>query len=159
MGILEPEKGEIYIAGERIKDNTEIKSRLGYVSDFQYFYPSFKVREIAEFYREAYPHWNEERYQQLIRLFKLEEEKKVKYLSKGMSSQLSLVLSLSIMPNILILDEPTSGLDPVVKKKLLSLIVDEVSAHGTTVIISSHNLAQLERICDHICILYQVKYY
>ena len=157
VGIYEPEKGEVVIAAERIKDNIKIKSRLGYVSDFQYLYPSFKVREIVEFYKGAYPLWNETRYHQLMKLFKLEDNKKIKYLSKGMTTQLSLLLSLSIMPNILILDEPTSGLDPVVKSKVLNLIVDEVSAHETTVLISSHNLGQLERICDHIGIIHRGK--
>ncbi len=157
VDIYEPEKGEVKISGESIKDNIKIKSRLGYVSDFQYFYPSFKICEIVEFYRQAYPFWNYDRYIQLMKLFKLDGNKKIKYLSKGMKTQLAILLSLSIMPNVLILDEPTSGLDPVVKRKVLNLIVDEVSANETTVLISSHNLGQLEQICDHIGIIYEGK--
>lgn len=157
VDIYKPEKGEVLISGENIKDNTKIKSRLGYVSDYQYFYPSFKIGEIVEFYKNAYPFWSDERYIQLVKLFKLDGNKKIKYLSKGMKTQLAILLSLSIMPNVLILDEPTSGLDPVVKQKVLNLIVDEVSANETTVLISSHNLGQLEQICDYIGIIYEGK--
>ncbi|HHV18192.1 MAG TPA: ABC transporter ATP-binding protein [Thermoanaerobacterales bacterium] len=157
VDIYEPDKGEVIIRGENIKDNTKIKSRLGYVSDFQYLYPSFKVREIVKFYKEAYPFWNEDRYNQLTKLLKLDGNKKIKYLSKGMKTQLAVLLTLSIMPNVLILDEPTSGLDPVVKRKVLNLIVDEVSVSETTVLISSHNLGELEQICDHIGIIHEGK--
>lgn len=157
VDIYKPEKGEVLISGENIKDNAKIKSRLGYVSDYQYFYPSFKIHEIVEFYKDAYPFWSDERYIQLMKLFKLDGNKKIKYLSKGMKTQLAILLSLSIMPNVLILDEPTSGLDPVVKQKVLNLIVEEVSTNETTVLISSHNLGQLEQICDHIGIIHEGK--
>jgi len=157
VDIYKPDGGQIYISGESIADNTKIKSRLGYVSDFQYLYPSFKVKEIVKFYREAYFLWNEERYRELNKLFKLDENKKIKHLSKGMKTQLAILLSLSIMPKVLILDEPTSGLDPVIKRKVLNLLIDEVSSHKTTVLVSSHNLGELEQICDHIGIIYDGK--
>lgn len=157
VDIYEPDRGEVIISGENIKDNPRVKSRLGYVSDFQYLYPSFKIKDIVEFYKGAYPKWNEERYCQLRKLFKLDDNKKIKYLSKGMKTQLAILLNLSIMPNVLILDEPTSGLDPVIKRKVLNLIVDEVGTNETTVLISSHNLGELEQICDHIGIIYEGK--
>jgi ABC-2 type transport system ATP-binding protein len=155
VDIYEPERGEVTISGEKIKDNKKIKSRIGYVSDFQYFYPSFKLSEMVEFYKSAYPHWNDERYMRLMSLFKLDANKKIKYLSKGMKTQLAILLSLSVMPEVLVLDEPTSGLDPVVMRKVLNLIVEEVSTNKTTVMISSHNLGQLEQICDHIGIIHE----
>ncbi|NLZ52802.1 MAG: ABC transporter ATP-binding protein [Thermoanaerobacteraceae bacterium] len=157
VDIYKPEKGEVIISGENIKDNKKIKSRVGYVSDFQYFYPSFKISEIAEFYKGAYPHWNDDRYIRLMNLFKLDGKKKAKHLSKGMKTQFAIILNLSIMPEVLILDEPTSGLDPVVKRKVLNLIVEEVSTNKTTVLISSHNLGHLEQICDHIGIIHEGK--
>lgn len=157
VDIYEPEKGEVIISGENIRDNAKLKSRLGYVSDFQRLYSSFKVKEIVEFYQGAYPLWNTERHNQLRKLFKLDDHKKIKYLSMGMKTQLAILLNLSIMPNVLILDEPTSGLDPVIKRKVLNLIVDEVSANQTTVLISSHHLGELEQICDHIGIIYEGK--
>lgn len=157
VDIYKPEKGEVTIAGENIRDNTKLKSRLGYVSDFQYLYPSFTVKTIVEFYQETYPLWNKERHSQLRKLFKLDDHKKIKYLSTGMKTQLAILLNLSLMPTVLILDEPTAGLDPVIKRKVLNLIIDEVSANQTTVVISSHNLGELEQICDHIGIIYAGK--
>ncbi len=157
VDIYESKKGDIQIEGEVIKENKKIKSKIGYISDFQYFYPSFKVKEIVEFYKGAYSQWNEIRYSQLMKLFSLDENKKIKYLSKGMKTQLAILLNFSIMPKVLILDEPTSGLDPVMKRKMLNLIVDEVSTNGTTVLISSHNLGELEQICDHIGIIHKGK--
>lgn len=157
VGIYEPEDGEVSILGEGIKDNTKIKSILGYVSDYQNFYPNFKVEGMVDFYRKTYPLWNEDRYNDLSKIFKLDHKKKIKSLFKGMKTQLSLMLSFSITPKILILDEPTSGLDPVIKKKVLDLIIDEVSGNETTVIIASHHLGELERVCDQIGIIYEGK--
>ena len=157
VDIYEPEKGEVIISGEDIKENTKVKSRLGYVSDYQNFYPNFRVGEMVEFYRNTYPLWNEYRYNALKKIFKLDEKKRIRNLSKGMKTQLSLMLNLSITPEVLVLDEPTSGLDPVIKRKVLDLIIDEVSTNETTVLISSHHLGELEQICDHIGIIHEGK--
>ena len=112
---------------------------------------------MVEFYRNTYPLWNEYRYNALKKIFKLDEKKRIRNLSKGMKTQLSLMLNLSITPEVLVLDEPTSGLDPVIKKKVLDLIIDEVSTNETTVLISSHHLGELEQICDHIGIIHEGK--
>lgn len=157
VGIYEQEKGDIFIDGEKIRENTKIKSRLGYVSDFQYFYPGFKVGDIVDFYRNTYPMWNENRFKDLRKLFKLDDNKKIKNLSKGMKTQLSILLNLSIMPKVLILDEPTSGLDPVIRRKVLNMLVEEVSVDETTIFISTHNLGELEQICDHSGIIHEGK--
>lgn len=157
VGIYEPENGEVLISGENIRDNTKIKSRLGYVADYQYFYPNFRVGQMVDFYRDTYPLWQEDRYLSLKKIFKLDEKKKISSLSKGMKIQLSLMLNLPINPKLLVLDEPTSGLDPVIKRKVLDLIIDEVSINKTTVLISSHHLGELERLCDHIGIIYEGK--
>lgn len=157
VGIYEPENGEVLISGENIRDNTKIKSRLGYVADYQYFYPNFRVGQMVDFYRDTYPLWQEDRYLSLKKIFRLDEKKKISSLSKGMKTQLSLMLNLPINPKLLVLDEPTSGLDPVIKRKVLDLIIDEVSINKTTVLISSHHLGELERLCDHIGIIYEGK--
>lgn len=157
VGIYEPENGEVIISGEGIKENTKVKSRLGYVSDYQNFYPNFRVKEMVEFYKNTYPLWNEYRYNALKKIFRLDEKKRIRNLSKGMKTQLSLMLNLSITPEVLVLDEPTSGLDPVIKRKVLDIIIDEVSTNETTVLISSHHLGELEQICDHIGIIYEGK--
>jgi ABC-2 type transport system ATP-binding protein len=157
VGIYEPENGEVSISEESIKENTKVKSRLGYVSDYQNFYPNFRVKEMVEFYKNTYPLWNEYRYNALKKIFRLDEKKRIRNLSKGMKTQLSLMLNLSITPEVLVLDEPTSGLDPVIKRKVLDIIIDEVSTNETTVLISSHHLGELEQICDHIGIIYEGK--
>ncbi|WZL73437.1 ABC transporter ATP-binding protein [Clostridiaceae bacterium 35-E11] len=150
VGIYEPDAGEIYIGGEKMKNESPMKDRLGYVPDFQNYYAQFKVKDLVDFYRNTYSHWNEERYQKLKNLFLLDEQKKIRQLSKGMKTQLGIHLNLSIMPQAIIMDEPTSGLDPVIRREVLNLIVQEVSLNNTTVFISTHNLGELEQICDHI---------
>lgn len=155
VDIYESKRGDVQINGQVIQNNKKVKSTIGYISDFQYFYPSFKIKEIVAVYRGAYPKWNEKRYSRLKEFFKLDENRKIKHLSKGMKTQLAILLNFSIMPEVLILDEPTSGLDPVIKRKVLNLIVDEVSTNNTTVLISSHDLGELEKICDHVGIIHK----
>lgn len=155
VDIYRPEKGEVFILDENIKENIKIKAKIGYVADNLNFYPDFKLKDTVDFYRNTYPFWDEGRYIQLKNIFKLDEKKKIKSLSKGMKTQLALMLNLSIGPEILILDEPTSGLDPVIKRKVLDIIIDEVSGNETTVLISSHHLGELERIADHIGIIHE----
>ena len=155
VDIYEPEKGEVFILGESIKENVKVKANLGYVADSLNFYPDFKLADVVDFYRNTYPNWDEGRYIKLKNIFKLDEKKKIKSLSKGMKTQLAFMLNISISPKVLILDEPTSGLDPVIKRKVLDIIIDEVSENETTVLISSHHLGELERICDHIGIIHE----
>lgn len=155
VDIYEPENGEVFILGENIRDNKKIKANIGYVADNINFYPDFKVVDAVEFYKNTYPFWNEKKYNQLKNIFKLDEKKKIKSLSKGMKTQLALMLNLSIDPKILILDEPTSGLDPVIKRRILDILIEEVGENETTVLISSHHLGELERICDHIGIIHE----
>ena len=147
-------KGSFYTRGS-IKDNTKIKAKIGYVADNLKFYPKFKLEDTVDFYRNTYPFWDEEKFIQLKNIFKLDKKNKIKSLSKGMKTQLALMLNLSIRPKILILDEPISGLDPVIKRKVLDILIEEVSENETTVLISSHHLGELERICDHIGIIHE----
>ena len=155
VDIYRPENGEVLILNENIHENVKIKSKVGYVADTLNFYPDFKLADVVDFYRNTYGNWDEGRYVQLKNIFKLDEKKKIKSLSEGMKTQLGLFLNLSIRPEVLILDEPTSGLDPVIKRKVLDIIIDEVSENQTTVLISSHHLGELERIADHIGIIYE----
>ncbi|MBE0466102.1 MAG: ABC transporter ATP-binding protein, partial [Candidatus Desulforudis sp.] len=96
-----------------------------------------------------------ERFQELHQVFSLPENAKVRNLSKGMRTQLAIILNLAVRPALLVLDEPTSGLDPVLRRQFLTILMDEVAENGTTVFISTHNLHELERICDHIAIIHQ----
>lgn len=155
MGVLLPSAGRVLIDGRDVHEDPAVKARVGYVADYQQYYPGFRVKEMVRLYRQTYPHWNEARFAALSRVFDLPEGKKVAKLSKGMRTQLAVLLNLSLMPGVLVLDEPTSGLDPVLRRQVLTLLVDEVAEHGTTVFVTTHQLHELERTCDHIGILHE----
>lgn len=152
MGIYKTESGTIKINGEESFDNANIKQVVGYVPDEDNFFMSYKVKEIVKFYKKAYKNFNVNRYEEINKLMEIPQNISTRKLSKGMKMRLSIMLNLAIEPQVLIMDEPTSGLDPIVKKQILNLIVDE-AAKGTSILISSHNLSDLERICDGIAIL------
>ncbi|MCB2360032.1 ABC transporter ATP-binding protein [Clostridium estertheticum] len=152
-GIYRANEGSILIDGEEVFDNNKIKQRIGYVSDENQYFSSFKVKELLEFYKKAYNDFSKERFDELNIKFKIPLNRRIRELSKGMKMRTAILLNLSIKPDILILDEPTSGLDPVIKKELMSIIVDEVASRGVTVFISSHHLDHIERICDNIAII------
>ncbi|MCB2313418.1 ABC transporter ATP-binding protein [Clostridium tagluense] len=152
-GIYKVNEGSILIDGEEIFDNNIIKQRIGYVSDENQYFSSFKVKELLKFYKKTYNDFSEERFDELNKKFKIPVERRIRELSKGMKMRIAILLNLSIKPDILILDEPTSGLDPVIKKEIMSIIVDEVASRGVTVFISSHHLDHIERICDNVAII------
>jgi len=154
MGILLPDQGRVYIDGVDVHQNPGIKSRVGYVSDYQNYYPNFRVQDMIRLYRETYTNWDAQRFAELTQVFKLPEGKKIKHLSKGMRAQLAILLNLSVSPAVLVLDEPTSGLDPVLRRQLLNIFLEEVARNETTIFLSTHNLNELERICDRIGIIH-----
>ncbi len=159
-GIYYGDKGEIFIDGQNVYENVDIKNKIGYVADENNFLSSYRVKDIIKFYQYSYKEFNLERFKELNKIFKLPEKSYVFRFSKGMKMRLSIMLNLCIMPEVLILDEPTSGLDPVIKRKFMNLLLDEVAERQTTIFISSHNLSDLERICDGVAIINQgeVKY-
>ncbi|MGO5093838.1 ABC transporter ATP-binding protein [Clostridium sporogenes] len=153
LGIYKQDKGEIKIAGEPVFENTLIKNKIGYVAAEVQYYSSFKVKELIKFYALTYTTFSYERFKELNKIFKIPENKRIRELSKGMKMRVSLMLNLSIYPEILILDEPTSGLDPIIKRKLINILLEEVSERNTTIFIASHHLDDLERICDCVAII------
>lgn len=155
MGLLLPTRGWVSVNGRSVHQDPAVKSRIGYLAEYQSYYPNFKVKDMFRLYRESYETWSPERFQELHRVFSLPENAKVKNLSKGMRTQLAIILNLAVRPALLVLDEPTSGLDPVLRRQFLTILMDEVAENGTTVFISTHNLHELERICDHIAIIHQ----
>lgn len=152
-GIYKVNEGNILIDGEEVFDNNKVKQKIGYVSDENQYFSYFKVKELIEFYKKTYDNFSQERFDELNEKLKIPVDRRVRELSKGMKMRVSILLSLSINPDILILDEPTSGLDPVVKREIMSIIVDEVASRGVTVFISSHHLEDIERICDNVAII------
>ncbi|GEQ22997.1 hypothetical protein CBU02nite_35030 [Clostridium butyricum] len=116
-------------------------------------HPNFRVKDLIKFYKYSYTKFDEKKFKELNEIFKIPERKFIFQLSKGMKMRLSIMLAFSIHAKYLILDEPTSGLDAILKNKLLKIFADEVYDNNTTIIISSHHLNELERICDDVAIL------
>ncbi|UOQ44507.1 ABC transporter ATP-binding protein [Halobacillus salinarum] len=156
-GIIKQNTGDIHIEGQPIFENLNVKSRLVFLPDAPFFFSQYTTKQMAKYFENVYPNWSQERYSHLQELFQLDENKKISQFSKGMQRQVSFWLAMSIMPDVLILDEPFDGLDAVVRRKVKNLIVQDVADRSMTVVISSHNLREVEDICDHIGILHQGK--
>jgi ABC-2 type transport system ATP-binding protein len=156
-GIYKPDTGDLLIDGQPIFENEAIKSRSIFIPDILYFFPNYTIQDMANFYAGIYPQWNHQRYVKLAGVFNIEVKRRIKTLSKGMQRQVAFWMGLSLMPDVMILDEPLDGLDPVMRQKVKNLMIQDVADRKMTVIISSHNLRDLEDICDYIGILHQGK--
>ncbi|HEX9062062.1 MAG TPA: ABC transporter ATP-binding protein, partial [Clostridia bacterium] len=153
VGIWRHDDGFIKFDGSHIFDCSRVKEIIGYVPDGSHYYESFKLNEIIKFYQLAYKNFNRKKLEELNSIFQLPLSKKVSALSKGMRTKLSLMLGLSIKPKLLVMDEPTSGLDPIAKSELIDILLDEASQNGTTILMSTHNLSDVEKICDNIAVI------
>ena len=154
-GIYKQDSGEVLLNGTAIYENESIKEKLFYISDLPYFFPHYTVKQMAQYYKNIYPSWNEERFKKCAEVFEFSMTKKIHTFSKGIQRQAAFWLALSTMPEILILDEPMDGLDPVARKKVKNLLIQDVAERDMTILISSHNLREIEDICDHIGILHK----
>lgn len=154
-GIYRQDSGEIQIDNVSVFENIGIKQKIIFLPDTLFFFSQYTIKQMADYYRSLFPSWNEERYQRLAEVFPIEQNKKIHRLSKGMQRQVAFWLTLSTMPEVLILDEPLDGLDAVMRQKIKNLLVQDVADREMTVLISSHNLREVEDICDHIGILHQ----
>lgn len=154
-GVYRPDGGEVLVDGQSCYENTAVKQKLLYIPDDLYFFATFSIRQMAKFYAETYADFSWERYEKLKQVFGIHEKRLVSKLSKGMKKQVAFWLAISSMPDILVLDEPVDGLDPVMRKKVWNLVVQDVSERQMTVLVSSHNLRELEDICDTVGILYR----
>ena len=152
-GILRPDAGSITVDGQPVYDNDPVKQRIGYVSDDPFAFRGYSLKEMGAYMAGIYERWNEARFREMIRQFRLDEKAKLSSYSKGMRKQASLILAMSVMPDVLILDEPIDGLDPLVRRKVWKIIIDDVAAREMTVLVSSHNLREMEGYCDHIGII------
>ena len=154
-GIYAPDGGTITIDGTPIFENTEIKSRLFFIPDYPYFIPQANLDDMADFYSRLYPNWNRKRYEELTATFPIDCKAKISNMSKGMQRQAALIAAISTQPDYLLLDEIFDGLDPVMRQLLKKILSFEVSERGMTVIIASHNLRELEDVCDHVGLLHK----
>ncbi|MBZ9606824.1 ABC transporter ATP-binding protein [Clostridium estertheticum] len=154
-GIYKQDTGIVQIAGENVFENVLTKSETIFIPDSLYFFSQYTIDNMANYYKNIYPKWNNERFENLIKVFDMDVNKKINSLSKGMQRQVAFWLALSTIPKVMILDEPLDGLDPVMRQKVKNLIIQDVADKEMTIIISSHNLRELEDICDHIGILHK----
>ena len=157
IGIYRQDSGTVLVQGEPVYENPDTKSSIGYISDDLYFFSQYTIDEMAKFYASVYPRWSWERYELLKQVFPIDSKRRVTRLSKGMQKQVAFWLSICTIPQLMILDEPVDGLDPVMRKKVWNLILQDVAEHQTTILVSSHNLRELEDVCDHVGILHNGK--
>lgn len=153
MGIYRPDDGDILLTGKRIYENEPVKEQIAYVGDDLFFFTTYSILQTAKLYAGLYPNWSWELFNKLHEIYKIDLSRKVVRLSKGMQKQVAFWLGLSAQPEVMILDEPIDGLDPVMRRNTWKLILNEVSLRDMTVLISSHNLRELEDVCDHVGIM------
>ncbi|WP_059170382.1 ABC transporter ATP-binding protein [Bacillus sp. FJAT-27445] len=156
-GIYRQDSGEVTMDGEQVYGNTALKDRIFFIPDQPYFLPQYTTKQMAQFYRSMYSRWNGQRFEKLKEVFEIDMNKKIHTFSKGVQRQVAFWLGLSAMPDFLILDEPMDGLDPVVRRKVKNLLVQDVAEREMTILVSSHNLREIEDFCDHIGILHKGK--
>ena len=152
-GVYRPDSGSITMEGIGIYENPALKSRIGYIPDDVFYFPSASQEEMRRYYRGIYPEFDDELFQKLYEVFELPAKGQLRRFSKGMQKQAAFQLTICTRPDLLVLDEPIDGLDPVMRRQVWSLILSEVAQRETTVLISSHNLRELEDICDHVGIM------
>ena len=153
-GVYRPDSGSVSVDGKPVYENPEINARIAVIPDELYYFNSASTRDMMRFYRGTYPKFDMERYEALRKAFpEVDEKAPIRRLSKGMQKQSAFWLALCCNPELLVLDEPVDGLDPVMRRQVWSLLMGDVAQRGTTVLVSSHNLRELEDVCDHVGIL------
>ena len=152
-GVYRQDGGTVRIDGQDVWENTAVKRRTASIPDDWYYFMQAGIRDMRDYYRGFYPQFDMARYEKLRAVFGLDEKQAVRRMSKGMQKQAAFWLAMCCMPDYLILDEPVDGLDPVMRRQVWSLIMQDVAERGTTVLVSSHNLRELEDVCDHVGIM------
>ncbi|MVB09589.1 ABC transporter ATP-binding protein YtrB [Caprobacter fermentans] len=149
-GIYFPDGGNVLVDGKAPFENAEVKSKICFIPDYPYFLPQATLSDMAKFYSGIYPKWDAARFEDLCKLFPVGKKERITNFSKGMQRQAALICAFAARPEYLLMDEIFDGLDPVMRQLLKKLICEEVSEHNLTVIIASHNLRELEDLCDHV---------
>ena len=152
-GVYTPDEGQLTMDGQNVYENVAVKERIGYIPDEIFYFPSATLEDMRKFYKGLYPKFDDALFDRLYEIFNLPPKSPLRRFSKGMQKQAAFHLAICCRPEVLILDEPVDGLDPVMRRQVWSLILSDVAEHGTTVLISSHNLRELEDICDHVGIM------
>ncbi len=153
VGIYRQDSGELLIDGEPVYENPKIKARIAYIPDEVPYFTQSTVKDLMKFYKSMYPSFDQERFNKLGEAFELSLNRPLRKMSKGMQKQAAFWLALSCRPDYIVLDEPVDGLDPVMRRQVWSLLLSDVAERGSTVLVSSHNLRELEDVCDHVGIM------
>ena len=152
-GVYRPDCGEISLDGEAVWENPGAKGRIGFIPDDLFFFHSATIEDMRRYYKGLYPRFDDARFEKLGEAFDLPRKSPIRKFSKGMKKQAAFWLTVACRPELLVLDEPVDGLDPVMRRQIMGLILADVAENGTTVLVSSHNLRELEDICDHVGIM------
>ena len=152
-GVYRPDSGEVLLENTPVWENPAVKTRIGYIPDDIFYFPSATLEDMRKFYAGIYPNFDNNLFERLYEIFNLPRRIPIRRFSKGMQKQAAFHLTICTRPDVMILDEPVDGLDPVMRRQVWSLILSDVAERGTTVLISSHNLRELEDICDHVGIM------
>ena len=153
-GVYKQDAGEIRIDGQPVYENEKLKQRFTVIPDEIFFFTQANTMDMMKFYKTLYPTFDEALFKKILNCFpEINPKKMVRTLSKGMQKQVAFMLSIAARPELMILDEPVDGLDPVMRRQIWSLIMSDVAEHGLTVLVSSHNLRELEDVCDHVGIM------
>ena len=153
VGVYRPDCGSVTMDGEPVYENPVLKARIGYIPDDIFYFPASTLEEMRRYYKGIYPDFDDDLFERLYEIFNLPRKTPIRRFSKGMQKQAAFHLAICCRPDVLILDEPVDGLDPVMRRQVMSLILADVAERGTTVLISSHNLRELEDVCDHVGIM------
>ncbi|MCQ2979056.1 MAG: ABC transporter ATP-binding protein [Clostridia bacterium] len=150
VGVYKQDEGEVLVDGEKSFENVNIKEKIGYIQDDLFYYNQYTIKDMMKFYKGQYKNFDEDMFNKLKEVFKINPNRKIKTLSKGMKKQVAFWLVISSNPEVIILDEPLDGLDPITRRNVLKLLIGEVEKKHVTVLVSSHNLRELEDICDTV---------
>lgn len=156
-GIFRPDSGTVVIDGKPVYENPTVKEKIAYIPDDIFYFPSSNLSDMAKFYAGTYRSFDMALYEELRKSFNLDPKSQLRRFSKGMQKQAAFLLAIACHPSVLVLDEPVDGLDPVMRRQVWGLLLQDVSQRGTTVLVSSHNLRELEDVCDHVGILHKGK--
>lgn len=149
-GVYSPDGGELLVDDCQPFENSSVKQRVFFISDYPYFFPHATVQSMAEYYSKLYAKWNAQKYAEMLRTFPIDPKLPISRMSKGMQRQAAIICAIACQPDYLLMDEIFDGLDPVMRQLLKRIVSGEVSDRGMTVIIASHNLRELEDFCDHV---------
>jgi len=154
-GVYRQDNGQVLIDGQSVYENTELKQNIFYVSDDQYYFFNSTMEDMKRYYKSIYRNFSDDIYHRLLKALSLDERRKINTFSKGMTRQAFIIFGLAACPRYLFCDETFDGLDPVIRQAVKRLIADRVAEEKMTIIMASHNLRELEDICDHVGLLHQ----